>query len=144
MAWGPFNRADQKLVERVQWRATRLVEEIRTEPYAERLRLLGLPSLNYCRRRGDMITVFQLLHGGVDLDPALFFTLSSTSTRGHQWKISKPEAVTRIRRNSFAVRVVNDWNALPNHVVSAATVNQFKARLDSHWAHLQYTVPHQD
>ena len=144
VAWGPFNRADQKLVERVQRRATRLVEEIRTEPYAERLRLLGLPSLYYRRRRGDMITVFQLLHGGVDLDPALFFTLSSTSTRGHQWKISKPEAVTRIRRNSFAVRVVNDWNALPNHVVSAATVNQFKARLDSHWAHLQYTVPHQD
>ena len=92
-----------------------------------------------------MITIFQLLHGEVDLNPALFFTLSSTtSTRGHQWKISKPEAVTRFRRNSFAVRMVNDWNALPNKVVSAVTVNQFKARLDSHWAHLQYTVPYQD
>ena len=49
----------------------------------------------------------------IDLDPTLFFTLSSTSTRSHQWKISKPEAVTWIRQNSFAVRVVNDWNALP-------------------------------
>ena len=91
-----------------------------------------------------MITVFQLLHGGVDLDNTLSFTLSSTSTRGHQWKIRKPEAVTQIRRNSFTVRVVNDWNALPNNVVSAATVNQFKAILDSHWAHLQYTVPYRD
>ena len=48
-------------MERVQRRATRLVDEIRTEPYSERLRLLGLPSLYYRRRRGDMIAVFQML-----------------------------------------------------------------------------------
>ena len=129
----------------MQGRATRLVEEVWTEPYAETLQLLGLPSLHYCRQHGDTITVFQLLHGEVDLDPALFFKLSSTtSTRGHQWKISKPEAVAQIRRNFFAVRVINNWNALPNKVVPAVTVNQLKARLNSHWAHLQYTVPYQD
>ena len=143
--WGPFNRADQKLVERVQRRATRLVDEIRTEPYTERLRLLGLPSLYYRRRRGDMIFLFQMLHSGLDLDPAVFFTpAAKATTRGHPWKMNKPQAITRIRRNAFAVRVVNDWNALPSRVVTSSTVNQFKARLDSHWAHLQYTIPHQD
>ena len=107
--------------------------------------LLGLPSLYYRRRRGDMIAVFQILHSGLDLDPAVFFTpAAKATTRGHPWKMSKPQAVTRIRRNAFAVRVVNDWNALPSHVVTSQTVNQFKARLDSHWTHLQYTIPHQD
>ena len=143
--WGPFNRADQKLVERVQRRATRLVDEIRREPYTERLRLLGLPSLYYRRRRGDMIAVFQMLHSGLDLDPAVFFTpAAKATTRGHPWKMDKPQAITRVRRNAFTVRVINDWNALPSHVVSSSTVNQFKARLDSHWTHLQYTTPHQD
>ena len=145
LVWGPFNRADQRSVERVQRRATRLVKEIRAEPYSERLRLLGLPSLYYRRRRGDMIAVYQMLHSGVDMDHTTFFKVSAESTtRGHPWKINKPQALTRIRRNTFSVRVVNDWNALPLHVVSASTVNMFKARLDSHWAHLQYTIPYQD
>ena len=145
LVWGPFNRADQKLVEQVQRRATRLVDEVRAEPYTERLRLLGLPSMYHRRRQGDMIAVYQVLHSGVDLDPQTFFTLSAGSTtRGHPWKICKPQAATRIRRNAFSVRVVNDWNALPLHVVTATSVNMFKARLDAHWKHFQYTIPHQD
>lgn len=140
--WGPFYRADQKLVERVQRRATRLVSCIRTLPYPERLRQLGLPSLYYRRRRGDMITVYQLIHSGLDLDPDFFFSpATTTTTRGHPWKLIKPRAVSRIRRHAFSVRVVNDWNSLPLHVVTSETVNQFKSRLDSHWAHLLYTIP---
>ena len=33
LIWGPFNRADEKLVERVQRRATKMVESIRSKPY---------------------------------------------------------------------------------------------------------------
>ena len=47
LVWGPFNRADQKQVERVQCRATCMVRSLRHLPYVERLRLLQqqLPSL---------------------------------------------------------------------------------------------------
>ena len=45
LAWGPFNRADQLLIEKVQRKATRLVASIRHLPYEERLRVLKLPSL---------------------------------------------------------------------------------------------------
>ena len=68
--WGPFNRADQRRVERVQRRATKLVPELRDLPYPERLQALNQPSLYYRRRRGDMIAVYQMLHGGFDLDTA--------------------------------------------------------------------------
>ena len=35
--WGPFNREDQKRIERVQRRVTRLVASVRGRPYEERL-----------------------------------------------------------------------------------------------------------
>lgn len=143
--WGPFNRADQKLVERVQRRATKLVVEVRHLPYTERLRYLGLPSLYYRRRRGDMIQVYQVLHGGVDVAADIFFSPAVTSrTRGHPWKLQKPRANHRTRRQVFSTRVVNDWNGLPHTVVTSDTVNQFKSRLDSHWKHFAHTIPHQD
>ena len=92
-----------------------------------------------------VIAVFQMLHSGLNLNPAVSFTpAAKATTRGHPWKMSKPQAVTRIRRNAFAVRAINKWNALPSHVVTSSMVNQFKARLNSHWTHLQYTIPHQD
>ncbi|XP_043199278.1 uncharacterized protein LOC122368991 [Amphibalanus amphitrite] len=68
LVWGPFNRADQKLVERVQRRATRMVANLRHLPYQERLRALKLPSLYYRRKRGDMIFTYQMFHGGVDVE----------------------------------------------------------------------------
>ena len=92
-----------------------------------------------------MIRVFQLIHGYIEQDFTQFFTLDIHSrTRGHPWKLAKPNAQTRVRRNFFGVRVVNNWNSLPISVVSAQSLNQFKARLDSHWAAFFYTVPELD
>jgi len=139
--WGPFNRNDQKRIERVQRRATRLVASVRDRPYEERLRVLKLPSLYYRRRRGDMITVYQVLRQGVDVDaPKFFSTATSSTTRGHQLKLLKPRAVSRVRRNAFSVRVINEWNALPPSVIDAPSINAFKARLDRHWVHEMYTI----
>ena len=139
--WGPFNRADQQRVERVQRRATKLIPAIKYLTYTERLRVLGLPSLYYRRHRGDMILTYQLLHEGVDLNPESFITLAGDGpTRGHPWKLRKQRAESRIRRCAFGVRIVNDWNSLPVTVVSANTLNIFKSRLDTHWTHQQYTV----
>ena len=140
--WGPFNKTDQKQVERVQRRATKMVESIRHLPYPERLRHLGLPSLSYRHRRGDMITVYQLLHGGINVTPEHFLTMhDSDRTRGHRWKLHKPRAATSIRRNAFSVRIVNDWNSLPETVVSAESLTSFKAQLDRHWNSKMFDTP---
>ena len=141
LIWGPFGKLDMKKVERVQRRATRLVQSVRHLPYSERLRLLKLPSLYYRRQRGDMIAVYQMLHGGMAVPVEKFLTRSTTSrTRGHEWKLCKPRSRTFIRRHSFGSRVVNPWNGLPQEVVSATSVTQFKARLDAHWADIMYDV----
>ena len=71
-----------------------MVVSLKHCPYSERLRHLGLPSLLYRRRRrGDMIAVFQLLHGGMYVSPEIFLTRNNSErTRGHQWKLQKPRA----------------------------------------------------
>ena len=80
-------------LKRVQRRATRMVEAVRHLEYPERLRKLGMPTLYYRRRRGDMITVYQLLHGGMAVDPETFLKQNcSEQTRGHPWKLRKPRA----------------------------------------------------
>lgn len=144
LTWGPFNRADQQLVERVQRRATRMVMDIREKPYCQRLQDLDLPSLYYRRKRGDMIRVYQVLHSQLELSANILERERTHRTRGHPLKLVKPTAISRIRRNSFAVRVINDWNSLPTNVVTAPSTGSFKARLDSHWTDLKFVIPDTD
>jgi len=40
-----------------------------------------------------------------------------------------------IHENTFSACIVSIWNSLPNYVVDANTVNQFKACLDKFWMH---------
>ena len=60
---------------KVQRRTTKLIQNLRHLPYEGglRLRTLKCPSLNYRRRRGEMIHVYKIV-GGIDrVDPELFF-----------------------------------------------------------------------
>ena len=140
--WGPFNVADTKLVERVQRQATRLVPELRRMPYEERLKKLHLPTLQYRRRCGDLVTMFNIMHGrsGLDKDD-LFSPAPSTRTRGHRLKVTKKPAISCVRRNHFATRVVSDWNALPEDIVCSPSVNALKNRLDKHWKEYAFIAP---
>ena len=59
--WGPLFILDQRKIEKVQCRATRLLSPIRDRPYGERLSILQFPSLAYRRFRGDMILSYKIL-----------------------------------------------------------------------------------
>ena len=59
--WGPFFVLDQRKVEKVQCRATRLLPSLRDKPYEERLAALQLPSLAHRRHRGDMILLYKTI-----------------------------------------------------------------------------------
>ena len=85
-----------------------MVDAVRHLSYPKRLRRLKMPSLYYRRHRGDMITVYQMLHDGMAVDRERFLILhDSERTRGHQWKLTKPRARSLSRRNGFSARVVN-------------------------------------
>jgi len=55
--WSPYLKKDIRRLESVQRRATKFVKNICHLNYEDRLRTLGLPTLEYRRDRNDMIQV---------------------------------------------------------------------------------------
>jgi ribonucleases P/MRP protein subunit RPP40 len=133
----PRTKAQLKSVEGVQRRATKLVSELRDKPYDERLRSLALPSMKYRLRRGDMIQIWKILHNKYSVEVCTL-PIASTITRGHPLKLEKTRCITNTRLLTFPHRAVNDWNALPSHVVTATSVNAFKNALDKEWKQFIY------
>ncbi len=76
----PNHVADTNRLERIEILATRLVTGMRYLPYEERLRRLSLHSLQRRRFRSDLITVFTIFTGRLDINRNIFLS-PSRSTR---------------------------------------------------------------
>jgi len=62
-AWSPHYAKDKLLLEKVQWRFTRMIPRLKNVPYEKRLKELKLWSLEDRRIRADLIEVFKITHG---------------------------------------------------------------------------------
>ena len=99
--------------------------------YEERLRELGLFSLQRRTLRGDLTVAFQYLRGEYKQKGEWLFTrVDSDRTRGNGLKLRGRRFRLDIRKKLFTQRVVMHWNRLPKEVVDAPSLEAFKARLD--------------
>ena len=131
--WSPYKRKCVNLLEGVQRRATKLVPELRNLQYEERLKRLGLTTLEERRIRGDMIETYKIITGKEDINPGKFFTMAPV--RGdpeltHNKKIYKKSFRLDKRKYSFSQRVIEKWNTLEKDVVESQKTSGFKRKYD--------------
>ncbi|GAB0203848.1 hypothetical protein GRJ2_002850400 [Grus japonensis] len=88
--WGPQYRRDMELLERVQRRAMKLIRGMEHLPYEDRLRELGLFSLDKRRLWGDLTAAFQYLKGAYKkAGEGLFTRAWSDRTKGNGFKLKE-------------------------------------------------------
>ena len=102
--------------------------------YHERLRSLGLPSLEYQRKRADMVQVYKILHNIDKIDKDRLFQMATYSTtRGHSLKVFKRRTRLNVRASYFSQRMTDQWNAFSENIVTGPALNASKSRLNKFW-----------
>jgi len=90
-AWNPHYIKDKKLIEKVQRRFTKLINNMEGKTYEKRLQCLKLWTFEKRKNRQDLIEVFKICNGLSRIKLNELFTLDDNikGTRGHSWKLAK-------------------------------------------------------
>merc|ERR1712035_20916 len=87
--WSPSTKKHIRKLERIQRAATKLPQRLRDLTYEERLRILGLTTLEQRRERGDLIMVYRVMKGMERLDREDLVNWDIRDTRGHGKKLKR-------------------------------------------------------
>jgi len=115
-------------IESVQRQFTKRLPGCHQLNYKCRLARLSMDNLELRRLHSDLILVYKILFGLVDVIANDFFSLnqSSYSTRGHNYKLCKNHCRVNIRQHFFTDRVVQPWNSMITSPQDFSSINMFK------------------
>uniref|UniRef100_A0A803T570 Reverse transcriptase domain-containing protein n=1 Tax=Anolis carolinensis TaxID=28377 RepID=A0A803T570_ANOCA len=112
--WAPQLKGDVDKLESVQRRATKMIKGLENKPYEERLKELGMFSLQKRRLRGDMIAMYKYVKGRHREEGASLFSAAlQTRTRNNGFKLQERRFHLNIRKIFLTVRAVPQWELSP-------------------------------
>ena len=109
-----------------------MVPELKDLEYEDRLKEMGLLTLQDRRERGDLIIMYKIISGKEKIDRQDLVILTedaSTRTRGHSKKVGKSPCSRDVKKYSFSHKTVDVWNGLREEIVEAASTHDFKKKL---------------
>ena len=109
-----------------------MIEGLEHLPCKDRLRELGLFSLEKRRLRGDLIAAIQYLKRAYKQEGSkLIERVDNSRTRGNSFKLKEGRFRLDVRGKFFTVRGVRCWNSCSERLwVPCPSLEVFKARLD--------------
>ena len=132
--WNPRCRGDVMKIEKVQNKMTKLIPHGHMLSQQQRNAKLGLSSHEDRRLRGDLINIYKNIE-----NQYLFSLRNNPRLRGNSRTINVPLSNCLIKKHSFSARAINEWNTLPELVVSSQNINVFKRNLDKYMFPIQIT-----
>ena len=115
-------------LEKVRKTATRMIEGCVGKLYKENVEIVGLiTTLESRRTRADVMEVIIILEGFHGIDEKLFKRHTS-----HTRKLYKDRVNRDVLKFSFANKVIEKWNKLPEKVISANSISSFANNLDKY------------
>ena len=119
----PQYRRDVDLLECIQRRATKMIQGMEHLSYEDRLRVLGLFSLEKAAKGVGI----QYLRGGYRKEVDGFFSrVCCDRTRGNGFRLKEGRFRLGINKKFFTIRVVRHWNRLPRDVVDSPSLETLR------------------
>ena len=132
-SWDPYTKSNIQQLEAVQRRAARFVtgDYRTTSSPSQMIADLGWEPLYQRRANFKLVMVYRITYGLIDIPAPLYLHPSALSTRGHTLRYMIPYCRTDVYRNSFFPSAIRLWNQLPETIVAAQTLDDFKMGLAS-------------
>ncbi len=114
-----------------------MVSSLRGTLYEEKLKEIGLTTLEERQHRLDMIQTYRIVPRKEKVESSTWFQMASESIRttrqaADPLKLRPTSAKLEVRRNFFTQRVVQDWNKIASDIKSAHSVESFKKGYAKH------------
>ena len=103
--------------------------------YKERLALLDAETFELRRIKIDLVTVYKILFGLIDIDFNDYIAFkkdgATRSSSGPNYCLVESNGRVDARCNYFAVRTIKPWNSLPEATIKFNSLASFKRTLNS-------------
>jgi hypothetical protein len=131
--WDPATATNIQRIEAIQRRAAKSATRGKHQPASVSaiVTQLGWQTLEERRKKAKVALCYKIIHSLVDIPMHPHLVLNTRNTRGHGCKLLVPQTRLAIYRNTYFPSTITLWNALPETLVAAPTIDVFQASLQT-------------